>query len=185
MSNKLLTVLTAMIFTCCTNSTNKTNSVVMEMNVKEKDIIIIDPVYIINDNDEWLEFIKKLDKSVLGFSDAIVTELSDYHQTEIIDKNGYTIGEWCSDSKLLGCFLLDEVLAYSKDFAKDNDHWKNYCVIIRNFSGTIQFVNETRRIPCDFLGEGKYEDAEILSIKGIGEPSFDTKYLPTEIFTGE
>ena len=180
----VLSILLAFLFlAACTG--NPQNSQHMEMNIKEKDIIIIDPVYFISNNEIWLELISNLDKSVLGFSEGIIAELSDYRQTEIVDQKGNLIGEWCSDSGLLGCFLLEEVLAFSNHFAKDSANWANYCVVIRDFTGKIVFDAETRRIPCDFLGEGKYEDAEILSIKGIGEPSFDTKYLPTEIFTGE
>ena len=156
----------------------------MKMDIKEKDIIVIDPVYFITDNNEWQEFIKNLDKSVLGFSNAIVTELSDYHQTELIDKEGNTIGEWCSDSNLLGCFLLDEVLVHSRKFAEDKDNWSKYCVIIPNFTGEVIFSFEKRRFSVDFIKEGEFEEADVLTIKGIGSPSFESKYVSTEEFGG-
>lgn len=154
----------------------------MKMNVKNQDIVIIDPVYFVSEENLWEEFAETLDKSLIGCTEAIVDELTDYRQTEIIDKDENIIGEWCSDSGLLGCFLLDEVIACSKDFAEDSDNWADYCVIIRNFTGQIFFEKEQRNIPLDFLGEGMSEDVDILSIKGTGEPSFATKYVPTEMF---
>lgn len=154
----------------------------MEMNVEGKDIIIIDPAYFIEDDTVWQKIVDNLDKSVLGFSNAIIVELSDYHQTEIIDKGGNLIGEWFSDSNLLGCFLLDEVVAYSKQFAKDEENWENYSVIIRNFTGSIEFINENRRFPMDYIQIGSFEEVPVLTIKGIGSPFFETKHVPTEDF---
>ena len=161
---------------------NNSNRKIMKMNIKGKDIVIIDPVYIVKDNDEWQKFIVNLDPSVMGYSDALIADLSDYHQTEILDSNGNIIGEWCSDSNLLGCFLFDEVIANSEKFVEDKDCWSNYCVIIRNFTGEVSFITETRRFPMDFIREGEYDDADVLTIKGVGSPSFESKYVSNEEF---
>ena len=52
---------------------------------------------------------------------------------------GEAIGEFCADTRMVGVFLLDEVLRYNPDF---NLHEKKLwtTTLIKDFKGTVQFV---------------------------------------------
>lgn len=103
-----------------------------------QDIIFIDPCYFVKDNDVWEEYCedfsenKSLDK--LGISNGISMAISDVYKDILVNTDtGDVIGEICSDSYLLGCFQLDEVLKHNPDFESELETCP--LTIIRNFTG--------------------------------------------------
>ena len=51
------------------------------------------------------------------------------------------LGEFSADSGLTGCFLLDEILAYNKDFI--NEDLTGSAVIIEDFDGEVNTSRDT------------------------------------------
>lgn len=142
------------------------------MEVRGQDIIIVDPVYFCADTDFWEQHWQHFGNNELtgemGFSNALSFSVSDYQVTDIVDSKGDLAGSWCSDSNMVGCFLLDEVLRINPDFAKELE-----CgMVIRNFSGQVRFHFEQKTSPWTFYGEEVEEDAVVLYIEGVGNISF-------------
>lgn len=87
------------------------------------------------------EFGKRLD--LLGFKDYCVAELGygfgSYGVYEA--KSDLFIGQFCSDTGLIGAFSLEEVLSYDESFDKFNTMPWAVC-FIPNYSGTVAIVNK-------------------------------------------
>lgn len=142
------------------------------MEVRGQDIIIVDPCYFCDDTDFWEQHWQHFGNNELteemGFSNALSFSVSDYQVTDIVDSKGDLVGSWCSDSNVVGCFLLDEVLRLNPAFADELE----FGVVIRNFSGQVRFHFEQKTAPWTFYGEEVEEDTIVLYIEGIGNTSF-------------
>ena len=142
------------------------------MEVHGQDIIIVDPCYFCADTDFWEQHWQHFGNNELteemGFSNALSFSVSDYQVTDIVDSKGDLVGSWCSDSNIVGCFLLDEVLRLNPAFADELE----FGVVIRNFSGQVRFHFEQKTAPWTFYGEEVEEDTIVLYIEGLGDINF-------------
>lgn len=82
------------------------------------------------------------DLKCLGFKNFIISELGyQYGSYGVYESNTRSyIGQFCSDSGLVGVFELDEVLSYDENFDKFNTMPYAVC-FIPNYAGKIAFVN--------------------------------------------
>ena len=114
------------------------------MEVKNKTIIITDPCYIINhDNDkDWSKCEYGRCMEALGITNYITNDngVGDF-SFRIVDRDGNQLGVYCADSGQFGVFELDEVRKYNPDI----DTWiknHNWCVtVIPEFTGTIKCIS--------------------------------------------
>lgn len=146
------------------------------------DIIITDPCYIMNDNneDDWSKSGYGDNMEALGINHYMTrdTLYGDWSCTTFNSDTKEKIGEFCADAGLVSVFLLDEVLQYNPEFdCHINCPW---ATLVKDFKGTVEFVvnhiegeyDETTK----WWKKGdKYEDDEVQVVgdgvnKVTGEP---------------
>ena len=104
------------------------------------DIIITDPCYVVQNDEDWDKYRYGEDMSDLGIKHYIVrdTLYGDWSCTTFDSNTKQPIGEFCADAGMVGVFLLDEVLKYNPDFDYHiNRPWTT--TLIRNFKGAVSF----------------------------------------------
>lgn len=104
------------------------------------DIIITDPCYVVQNDEDWNKCRYGEDMSNLGIKHYIVrdTLYGDWSCTTFDSNTKQPIGEFCADAGMVGVFLLDEVLKYNPDFDYHiNRPWTT--TLIRNFNGAVSF----------------------------------------------
>ena len=104
------------------------------------DIIITDPCYVLQNDEDWNKCRYGEDMSNLGIKHYIVrdTLYGDWSCTTFDSNTKQPIGEFCADAGMVGVFLLDEVLKYNPDFDYHiNRPWTT--TLIRNFKGAVSF----------------------------------------------
>lgn len=104
------------------------------------DIIITDPCYVVQNDEDWGKCRYGEDMSNLGIKHYIVrdTLYGDWSCTTFDSNTKQPIGEFCADAGMVGVFLLDEVLKYNPDFDYHiNRPWTT--TLIRNFKGAVSF----------------------------------------------
>ena len=104
------------------------------------DIIITDPCYVVQNDEDWNKCRNGEDMSDLGIKHYIVrdTLYGDWNCTMFDSNTKQPIGEFCADVGMVGVFLLDEVLKYNPDFDYHiNRPWTT--TLIRNFKGAVSF----------------------------------------------
>lgn len=143
------------------------------MSVEGKDIVITDVVYIMADGDD-IDLLKCIrnegDLGRLGLSNCITAKGCDVNKETIYNDNKEVIAEYCTDYYVVGCFLLEELLAYNPSLGQDMERNDHAYAIIRNFTGTVTFT----------IKEEKYysERLPILNIRGEGNINFHSDYDP-------
>ena len=143
----------------------------LTMEVEGKDIIIADACYFVKSTEIWEKYWydfavnKSLDK--LGCSNALCLDFSDVYKCLLVDDEGKILTSFVSDSYIVGCFLLDEVLAYNPSFA---DEMEGICAIFRNFTGTISFVIED---PDNYK---ERSGVPVITIVGKGSQNFHSDF---------
>lgn len=104
------------------------------------DIIITDPCYVVQNDEDWDKCRYGEDMSDLGIKHYIVrdTLYGDWSCTTFDSNTKQPIGEFRADAGMVGVFLLDEVLKYNPDFDYHiNRPWTT--TLIRNFKGAVSF----------------------------------------------
>jgi len=151
------------------------------MDVEGKDILITDVIYILKYEDaDVIDLIQCTDNSEdlnkIGCPNSITAMGSDVYKSSFYNDKGEVIGEFCSDSYVIGCFLLEEVLKYNPTVAEDIED-RGYCfAIFKNFTGTITFT----------IKEERYyrERLPVLNIRGEGNINFHSDYDPESLLEG-
>lgn len=82
---------------------------------------------------------------------------------------GTILGELCSDSSVLGCFKLEDVLKHHPAYADDMERCPDSHLLIKGFTGDVIF--ETRK--ARYYGES----LPITSIIGKGSVNFHSAFL--------
>lgn len=137
------------------------------------DIIFIDPCYFVKNDEIWREYCedfsanKSLDK--LGCSQGLCFAIGDIYKNMLVSDNGTEIGAICSDSYLLGCFRLDEVLKYNPDYAHEMEQNPSSFIIIKDFTGDVLFETNRERID--------NETIPIITIIGKGSINFKSVFV--------
>ena len=166
-------LITSLILLITMNSCDKTLAT-YSMKVEDKDIVITDVVYIMADADD-IDLLKcrrnEGNLESIGLPNSITACGCDVNKETIYNDNGEIIAKFCTDYYVVGCFLLEELLAYNPELP---DRMKLYdghaFAIIRDFTGTITFT----------IKEEKYyrERLPILNIRGEGNINFHSDYEP-------
>ena len=166
-------LITSLILLITMNSCDKTLAT-YSMKVEGKDIVITDVVYIMADgNDIDLLKCRRNEGNLerIGLPNSITACGCDVNKETIYNDNGEIIAKYCTDYYVVGCFLLEELLAYNPELP---DRMKLYddnaFAIIRDFTGTVTFT----------IKEEKYyrERLPILNIRGEGNINFHSDYEP-------
>ncbi len=138
------------------------------------DIIFVDPCNCVKDNEIWEKYCddfaenKNLDK--LGVKQGVCTYVRDVYPDAIVDEStGSILGELCSDSYLLGCFRLEDVLNHNPEYAKEMEKYPESFLVIKNFTGDVVF--ETKK--------ARYYDEKlpITTIIGKGSVNFHSAFV--------
>lgn len=145
------------------------------MHVEGKDIVITDIIYIMNDDDnDNIDIIacteNKGELHKIGCPNSITATGCDVVKSSIYNKKGEVISQFCSDSYIIGCFLLEEVLKHNPKLAKDLEELPYAFAIIRNFTGDITFTIKEEKV--------FDEKMPILNIRGKGNINFHSDYEP-------
>ena len=126
-------------------------------------IVIGDPSYFANSEDDWqkCEYGEAMDK--LGFTDYMFIEFPDDPPKVRIKKTGEICGGICQDSGVVVVVYKHELEKYNRDyekgfFSKDNR------AIIEDFEGVVSVTEESI---------GEYTDTVI---KGTGNLEFESFY---------
>ena len=100
----------------------------------------------------------------------------DVNKDTFYNNQGDVINEFRSDSYVIGCFLLEEVLNHNPKVAKDIEELSYCFAIFKNFTGTVTFT----------IKEEKYyrERLPILNIRGEGNINFHSDYDPESLLEG-
>ena len=136
------------------------------------DIIFVDPCYFVKNDEVWREYCedfsvnKSLDK--LGCSQGLCFSIGDIYKNMLVCDDGTEIGTLCSDSYLLGCFRLDEVLDYNPNYAQDMEQCPSSFVVIKDFTGDVFFETNRERI--------NNESIPIITIIGKGSKNFKSVF---------
>ena len=172
-------LITSLILLITMNSCDKTLAT-YSMKVEGKDIVITDVVYIMADgNDIDLQKCIRNEGNLerIGLPNSITACGCDVNKETIYNDRGEIIAKYCTDYYVVGCFLLEELLAYNPEIP---DRMKLYddnaFAIIRDFTGTITFT----------IKEEKYysERLPILNIRGEGNINFHSDYDPESLLEG-
>lgn len=120
------------------------------------DIIITDPCYIIDEDDDWQKSGYGEDLSMLGLKHWMSrdTIYGDWSCT-VYNEEGNELGNFCADSGMVCVADLSEILAYNPEF--DYHTAKTWTTAwIENFSGTVRFVvhEDKNDIYLELEGEG-------------------------------
>lgn len=155
---------------CSMPSTRKTHKVHFD----NADIVFIDPCYFVKDNDIWENYCfdfeknKSLDK--LGCEQGICLGVGDVYPDVLADENtGVVIGELGSDSYLLGCFKLSDILMHNPDFAQYMVEYPNNFVLIKDFTGDVCFRTKKARYFDEVL--------PMTTIIGVGSTNFHSAFI--------
>ena len=169
-------LITSLILLITMNSCDKTLAK-YSMNVEGKDLLITDVIYIMKETDEWDEgYTKNKNLDKIGCHNCLCALGSDVTKETIYNNKKEVIEEFCSDSYVIGCFLLEEVLKHNPSVAEDMEKNRHAFAIIRNFTGTVTFT----------VKEEKYysERLPILNIRGEGNINFHSDYEPESLLEG-
>lgn len=138
------------------------------------DIIFVDPSYFVKDGDTWEAYCEDFANNTclekLGCGQGICVGVGDVCPSVIVDEaTGLVLGELCTDSHILGCFKLDDVLQYNPDYAKDLKNLPNSYLLIKGYTGEVVF--ETR--------EAQYYDEVLpmVTIIGKGTVNFHSAFV--------
>jgi hypothetical protein len=129
------------------------------MHFEHKDIIITDPCYIINDNEDWLSKAESIKSGM--FTDTLYGDWS-CHVFDIDTEK--PIGQFCADAGMVCVYPLDEPLLDKEaveEFLK-----KDWCAtVIKDFTGDVSFVRHAGK-------EGEYGFEDWLTVEGRGSVNF-------------
>ena len=121
------------------------------------DIIITDPMYIINDEEDWhrCEYGEKLEE--LCICTYITSEHGDEMGSDVVSLDAHKkLGEFCSDSCMVSVMSLAEVKEYNPEF--DKELGKHCYTIIKNFEGEVDLFEMEEYDGTDqrlyFIGKG-------------------------------
>jgi len=136
------------------------------------DIIFVDPCYFVKNDEVWREYCedfsvnKSLDK--LGCSQGLCFAIGDVYKNLLVCDDGTEIGALCSDSYLLGCFRLDEVLNYNPNYAQDMEQCPSSFIVIKGFTGDVFFETNREHI--------NNESLPMITIIGKGSKNFKSVF---------
>lgn len=131
---------------CCMPSKTKTQKVHFD----NADIIFVDPCYFAKDDGVWEEYCedfaqnKNLDK--LGCEQSICISVGDVSPDVLVDEgDGSVLGSICTDSYVLGCFKLEDVLKYNPEYAEGMEKYPDSFTVIKGFTGDVVFETKKER----------------------------------------
>ena len=109
------------------------------------DILITDPCYITEcteEQNDWDVCEYGENMSILGINHSMSrdTLYGDWECTTFNTDTTEELGNFCSDSGMVGVFLLNEVLEYNPEFTEILKEHPELSTVIRNFKGTVQFI---------------------------------------------
>ncbi len=141
---------------------------------KKTDIIFVDPSYFVKEDEVWEEYWEDFSKNKnlgkLGCSAGVCASVEDVYPNLLVDvDSGNVIGELCSDSCILGCFRLEDVLAYNPDFAEYMKEYPGSVLVIEGFEGDIVFIVED----APYYGDVR----PFTTIKGSGNVNFHSAFV--------
>ena len=130
-------------------------------------IVIGDPSYFVNSDEDWKisEYGQSLSK--LGFTNYMVIDFPDDPQIVINDKTNAIIGGICQDSGIIVVVYKNELESYNPNY-ESSFFSKENRTIIDDFDGEIEY----KTVP--FIIDG-YEDIDTI-ISGQGNISFKSCY---------
>lgn len=142
-----LSIIVIVSFTFCSMPTNKKT---LTVHFENTDIIFVDPCYFAKDDGVWEEYCDDfaINKNLaqLGCKHSICYQVGDVYPDVLVNESDGTIlGEIVSDSYLLGCFKLDDVLTYNPEYADDMEEYPNNYCLIKDFTGDVVFETKKAR----------------------------------------
>ena len=131
-------------------------------------IVIGDPSYFVNSDEDWEKCEYGENMSALGFTDFLRIEFPDDPQVVKDEATGEIIGGICQDSCVIVVVYKSELEAYNPDYEKafgSEDNW----TLVEEFDGEVS----VDKVP--------YEDDEFDTIiDGTGNKSFKSCYEEDE-----
>lgn len=148
------------------------------------DIVITDPCYIIEDDNDsdWDKCMYGGRMENLGVKHYLCrdTIYGDWSCTTYNSDTGKVLGKFCADTGMVAVFLLDEVLAYNPNFKLwEECPWTT--TLIKDFDGDIEMkvIHREGVYKNDGIWHkkgDKWED-DSLSVVGVGNVNFETHQM--------
>lgn len=116
------------------------------------DIIIIDPSYVMGNDDDWYLCGFGKDMSKLGFEHYLYIDMGDEYGNKVVNTDtNELIGKFCTDSCMLVVLDFNELMKYNPKFS-DHIKWPNSNTVIKGFNGTVTVCRDTE--PYSIVGTG-------------------------------
>jgi len=146
------------------------------------DIIITDPCYVVDDDNDWRKVCDTYDLNKIGVTPSMTrdTIFGDWC-CETVDAETYeTIGRFCADAGLVSVMPLDEVLKYNPKFDYHITR-PDMVTLIRDFKGTVQFT--VREFTFDYEGKTITDHRVEIIGRGINkETGEDASFIGNPFF---
>jgi hypothetical protein len=133
----------------------------------------VDPCYFAKDDGIWEKYCedfaqnKSLEK--LGCKQSICISVGDVSPDVLVDESdGSVLGYIATDTYVLGCFILEDVLKYNPEFAEDMEKYPESFTVIKGFTGDVVFETKKERYYDEVL--------PITTIMGIGTTRFHSGF---------
>ena len=139
------------------------------------DIILVDPCYFIKDDGTWEEYCddfaenRSLEK--MGCNKGICYSMGDVCPEVLVNPDDFVAyeGKIRTDSHLLGCFRLEDVLVHNPEYAEDMEMYPDSFCIIKGFTGDVVF---------EIKDEQYYDEMlPMTTVIGIGSPAFHSAFI--------
>ena len=144
-----------------------------KVHFENTDIIFVDPCFFAKDEGVWEEycedFAKNKNLEKLGCEQGICISIGDVYPDVLVNESdGSLLGSICSDSYVLGCFNLEDVLKYNPEYAEDMEKYPESFTVIKGFTGDVVFKTKKERYYDEFL--------PVTTIIGIGSNPFHSGF---------
>ncbi len=154
---------------------NKESVIRISEHFDNTDIILVDPCYFIKDDGTWEEYCddfaenRSLEK--MGCAKGLCYSVGDVSPEVLVNPDDFTAyeGKIRTDSHLIGCFRLEDVLAHNPEYAEDMEKYPDSFCIIKGFTGDVVF---------EIKDEHYYDEMlPMTTVIGIGSPGFHSAFI--------
>lgn len=146
----------------------------IKVHFDNSDILFIDPCYLAKDDGVWEQYCFDFEKNEsldkLGCEQGICMGVGDVSPDVLVDeKDGSIIGEIGTDSYLLCCVKLKDVLKYNPEFADYMEAYPENFSVVKEFTGEVVFETKKERY--------YNEKLPITTIIGKGSTNFHSGFI--------
>lgn len=125
----------------------------------EGNVILCDPCSIVKSEEDWFKILitedneMSINMEVVGIMNYMAFNVGEDNRIIFMDEYGSKLGEACTDSSFYIVAYLDDILKYNCKF-DSYKIWKDTCMLIEEFNGTIDIVKDNNGAIKNVIGRG-------------------------------